>query len=395
MLSTSVQVLAALLLAASCEASPAPLPIPTAAPSPREVNQAFQERAIEKRAATCTFSGSLGYSSASKSKASCSTLILDTLTVPAGVTLDMTDLPDETVVIFRGETSFAYEEWTGPLFAVSGTNVKVAGENADTAILNGNGADYWDGGGGSSGKTKPKFFQAHDLTDSLIETLTILNPPVQVFSIDGASNLELAYITIDGSAGDSEGKNTDGFDIGDSDTVTIEYATVYNQDDCVAINSGTNIIFKNGYCSGGHGLSIGSVGGRSDNTVDGVQFLTSTVTDSVNGIRIKAIEGDTGAITSVTYDDITLSSISKYGILIEQNYDSGDLDGGTATSGVPITELTIKNIVGTGAVSSSGYDVVITCGSSGCSDWTWSSVAVTGGKKYGSCTNVPSVAACS
>jgi polygalacturonase len=88
MLSTSVKVLAALLLAASCEASPAPIPIPTAAPSPREVNQAFQERAIEKRAATCTFSGSLGYSSASKSKASCSTLILDTLTVPAGVTLD-------------------------------------------------------------------------------------------------------------------------------------------------------------------------------------------------------------------------------------------------------------------------------------------------------------------
>lgn len=87
--------------------------------------------------------------------------------------------------------------------------------------------------------------------------------------------------------------------------------------------------------------------------------------------------------------------IHRYGILIEQNYDGGDLDGGTASSGVPITDLTIKNIVGADAVSSSGYDVVITCGSSGCSDWTWSDVDVTGGKKYGSCTNVPSVAACS
>jgi polygalacturonase len=64
---------------------------------------------------------------------------------------------------------------------------------------------------------------------------------------------------------------------------------VYNQDDCVAINSGTDIIFRNGYCSGGHGLSIGSVGGRSDNTVNGVSFTTSTVTKSVNGIRIKAM----------------------------------------------------------------------------------------------------------
>lgn len=90
-----------------------------------------------------------------------------------------------------------------------------------------------------------------------------------------------------------------------------------------------------------------------------------------------------------------LIKLSRYGILIEQNYDGGDLDGGTASSGVPIMDLTIENISGSGAVSSSGYDVVITCGSGSCSDWTWSSVLVTGGKTYGSCTNVPSVTKCS
>lgn len=187
---TNAIVVLASPLAAAVPA-PAPAPAPTVAPSPREVERAV----LAARAATCSFSGSLGYSSASVSKASCSTIVLDSLTVPAGVTLDMTDLPDDTVVIFAGETTFGYEEWAGPLFAVSGTNVKVAGEDASTAILNGNGADYWDGEGSNGGKTKPKFFQAHDLTDSLIETLTILNPPVQVFSIDGASNLELAYIS--------------------------------------------------------------------------------------------------------------------------------------------------------------------------------------------------------
>ncbi|PQE10473.1 putative endopolygalacturonase protein [Rutstroemia sp. NJR-2017a BBW] len=391
----AAMLLSALMLAPT-SASPVAAPLPTAAPSPREVEAAIEERNIEKRAATCTFSGTLGYSSAMKSKAACSTIILNSLTVPGGVTLDMTDLPDDTTIIFQGETSFAYKEWAGPLFAVSGTGITVAGSNAKTAILNGNGASYWDGEGGSGGKTKPKFFQAHDLTDSLIETLTILNPPVQVFSINGASNLELAYITVDASAGDSLGKNTDAFDIGSSDTVTIEYATVYNQDDCVAINSGTNIIFKNGYCSGGHGLSIGSVGGRTDNTVNGVTFSSSTVTKSVNGIRVKTISGDTGLVNGVTYSGITLSSISKYGILIEQNYDGGDLDG-TATTGVPITGLTLKNISGTGAVASSGYDVVVVCGSStSCTGWTWSGVAVTGGKTYAKCQSVPSVVgACS
>ncbi|KAH8647375.1 BcPG4, endopolygalacturonase 4 [Xylariales sp. PMI_506] len=374
-------------LAAVAPILASPAPAPTAAPSPREV-----ERAIEKRTATCKFTGSAGYSSASKSKASCSTIILDSLTVPAGVTLDMTDLPDSTVVIFEGTTTFEYEEWEGPLFAVSGTNIKVAGESSGTSILDGQGASYWDGDGSSGGKTKPKFFQAHDLTDSLIETLTILNPPVQVFSINGASNLELAYITIDASAGDSLGKNTDGFDVGESSDVTIEYATVYNQDDCIAINSGTNIIFKNGYCSGGHGLSIGSVGGRDDNTVDGVQFLTTTVIDSVNGLRIKTISGDTGEVTDVLYDDITLTSISKYGIIFEQNYDGGDLDG-TATTGVPITDVTLKNVAGT--VESSGYNIVVVCGStSSCSSWTVSDVSITGGKTYGSCENAPSVLSC-
>lgn len=90
----------------------------------------------------------------------------------------------------------------------------------------------------------------------------------------------------------------------------------------------------------------------------------------------------------------TLTQVSRYGILIEQNYDGGDLKG-EATSGVPITDLTIEGITGTGAVSSSGYDVVIVCGSSGCSDWTWSDVSVTGGKTYSSCENVPSVTSCS
>jgi len=47
-------------------------------------------------------------------------------------------------------------------------------------------------------------------------------------------------ITVDNKAGDTQGgHNTDAFDVGSSSRVTITGATVNNQDDCLAINSGT------------------------------------------------------------------------------------------------------------------------------------------------------------
>lgn len=376
----TVKLAAFATLAAVALASPAPKPATTPAPS------------LEKRA-SCTFSGSGGAAAASQSQASCATIVLSALAVPSGTTLDLSKLSSGTTVIFEGETTWGYKEWDGPLLQISGTDITVKG--ASGAVLNGGGSSYWDGGGGSSGKTKPKFFAAHSLTSSTISDLKIQNTPVQAVSINDANGLTITGMTIDNSAGSSKAKNTDCFDIGSSTNVQISGATCNNQDDCVAINSGSSITFDGGTCSGGHGLSIGSVGGRDDNTVKDITFSNSKVSNSVNGIRIKAREGDTGSISGVKYTGITLSSISKYGILIEQNYDSGDLDGGTATSGIPITGLTLSSISGSGAVSSSGYDVVITCGSGACSGWTWSGVSVTGGKKYGSCTNVPSGVACS
>ncbi|CAN9090844.1 unnamed protein product [Alternaria alternata] len=367
-------------LAASAVAAPAPAITP--APKPEVV----------KRASSCTFSGSNGAAEASKSQSSCATMVLSDVAVPSGTTLDLSSLADGTTVIFEGTTTWGYSEWKGPLLDIQGKKITVKG--AEGSVLNGDGARWWDGKGGNGGKTKPKFFSAHKLTDSTITGITIKNPPVQVVSINGCDGLTITDMTIDASDGDKDeqGHNTDGFDIGSSNNVIIDGAKVYNQDDCVAVNSGTEITFKNGLCSGGHGLSIGSVGGRDDNTVDTVTFSNSEVTKSVNGVRVKAKVGTTGKINKVTYEDITLSEISKYGVLIEQNYDGGDLHG-DADTGVPITALTLDNV--TGGVSSSGYDVVVTCGKGSCTGWTWTGVDVTGGKTYDKCSNVPSVTKCS
>lgn len=125
---------------------------------------------------------------------------------------------------------------------------------------------------------------------------------MQAVSVDGASNLKIEDVTIDDSAGDTEGgHNTDCFDIGESTGVYMSGIVCKNQDDCIAINSGTDIQFTGGTCSGGHGLSIGSVGGRDDNTVENIYIASSSISDSENGVRIKCNSGDTGSVTNVTY----------------------------------------------------------------------------------------------
>ncbi|KAF2852306.1 glycoside hydrolase family 28 protein [Plenodomus tracheiphilus IPT5] len=374
-------------VAAALVASAAAVPAPEITPAPKAP--------VAKRAATCTFTGANGAAQASQSAKACATMVLNNVAVPSGVPLDLSGLADGTTVIFEGTTTWGYALWGGPLLNIGGNKITVKG--ASGSVLNPDGARWWDGEGGNGGKKKPKFLAAHSLTDSTITNLNIKNTPVQAVSINGCDGLTITGMTIDDSAGDKDslGHNTDGFDIGSSNNVVIDGAKVYNQDDCVAVNSGTGITFQNGLCSGGHGLSIGSVGGRDDNTVDTVTFYNNQVTKSTNGIRVKASVKTTGKINKVTYSKIALSSISKYGVLIEQNYDGGDLHG-TADTGVPITGLVLKDISGANAVASSGFNVVVTCGSStSCTGWTWSNVVVTGGSKpYGSCSNVPSITKC-
>ncbi|KAI7306863.1 Endopolygalacturonase [Hortaea werneckii] len=332
----------------------------------------------------CTFTEA---DAAASGKADCKNIVLKDIAVPAGTTLDMTDLNDGTTVTFEGTTTFGYEEWKGPLISFSGTDITVQG--ADGHLIDMGGDQWWDGKGSNGGVTKPKGFYAHSLTESVITGLNIKNTPIQCFSINGAENLHVVDITIDNSEAKGEiedgGHNTDAFDVGSSTGVYISGANVKNQDDCLAINSGTDISFTGATCSGGHGISIGSVGGRDDNTVENVFISDCTIADSDNGVRIKTVYDATGSVKNVTYSSITLSGINKYGIVIEQDYENGSPTG-TPTDGVPITDLTLSDI--TGSVGDDAAPYYILCAA--CPDWTVSGVDVTGGTAFDECEGEPS-----
>ncbi len=115
---------------------------------------------------------------------------------------------------------------------------------------------------------------------SVIENLHIQNWPAHGFSIGSSSDLTIRNVYMDNSFGDlpnnrskglSAAHNSDGFGVGTlSSNILIDNCTVYNQDDCVAVTSGNNITASNIFCSGTHGLSIGSIGGKANNNVTNV-----------------------------------------------------------------------------------------------------------------------------
>ncbi|KAJ3172007.1 hypothetical protein HDU88_006819 [Geranomyces variabilis] len=323
---------------------------------------------------------------------SCSSLILDGLQVTGGETLDLSKLKAGAHVTFSGTTTFGHANWQGPLVVVSGSDITIDGTGA---TLDGQGALYWDGKGSNGGVTKPKFFALHSATRAKMTNVKLLNSPVQAFSVNGCTDCQIVNPTHDNAAGDNAGgHNTDSMDIGASTNVVVSGAKFHSQDDCVAVNSGVGITFTGGSCIGGHGLSIGSVGkadSAAKNTVKNVVFADSTVANSQNGLRIKTIAGGKGSVSAITYRNIKLSNISKYGITIQQDYLNGGPTG-KPTTGVPISGVLLDNV--SGGVASGAAQVNVLCGSSAsCSGFAFKNVALTGGAAKKNCSKFVSVCA--
>jgi len=257
-----------------------------------------------------------------------------------------------------------------------------------SGTLDGQGAWYWKQG---SSITRPVFFRLSKVVKSTLSGFTIKNSPYRTFSILSSSYTTLSGLTLDSSAGDDLAKNTDGFDLSKNNYVTITGNKIYNQDDCLAMQSSTNTVFSSNTCSGGHGISIGSIGGTSvssSDTVSGLTVKNNKIIDSVNGIRIKTITSAYGLVEDVTYTSNVLTNVEN-AIVIHGDY-SKSKGGytGSATSKVTIKDITINGLSGT---ADTLYDILVS--SSVASSWTFSSITVSASDD-GSCSGEPSSVSC-
>ncbi|GMF34849.1 unnamed protein product [Phytophthora fragariaefolia] len=156
------------------------------------------------------------------------------------------------------------------------------------------------------------------------------------------------------------------------------------------MQSSNDTTFSGNTCSGGHGISIGSLGGDSvteSDIVSGLTVKNNKIVDSVNGIRIKTIIDLYGTVTGATYTDNTLSNVEN-AIVIHSDYSKSEGGyTGDATSKVEITDITISGLSGT---ADNIYDILVNADV--VSGWTFSDVTVTG--DTGSCSGEPSGVDC-
>ncbi|KAJ7924730.1 polygalacturonase precursor [Mycena leptocephala] len=313
-------------------------------------------------AQTCTVTAVAQVASAT---ASCTSIVLSNLAVPTSTTLNLSKLKTGTTVTFAGKTTFAFTDWDSDLIQIGGQNITIQG--ASGSVIDGNGQAWWDGQGSNGGVTKPDHF--------IVLKTTGTSLPEHHYRAD--SRQLAGNAPNSASGGLPAAHNSDGFDVSGSTNIVITNTTVINQDDCVAVTSGTNITVSNMVCDGGHGLSIGSIGGKSNNDVSNVLFTNSVVKNSENGARIKTNSGTTGTVSNIEWSNIQVSNISIYGIDIQQDYLNGGPTG-TPTNGVIVSGITMSNITGTASSSAKNYYIL--CGSGSCSNFDFVNVAIAGGQ---------------
>ncbi|XP_056643059.1 polygalacturonase-like [Diorhabda sublineata] len=324
---------------------------------------------------------------------SCTDITIKNLVVPAGITLEL-DLKEGTTLTFTGVTTFEHTPWSGPLIRLRGSKITVQGTPG--SLLNGQGELYWDHIG-DKGPKKPQFMKIEAFDGSVIKNLNILNCPHHCIYIGRSDGLTISGWVIDNSLGDQNnftGHNTDGFDVSAATNLIIENTSVINQDDCVAIRYGSNILVRNMYCAGGHGLSL-SAGfnytSYTENTVKNVTIRDSVIVRSANGIHVKThADAYKGLIEDVTYENIYLSGITNFGVNVQQDYINGS-SSGVPNNNIPIHNLKLINIQGNvlSTESNNAMKVYILCGNKGCEGWEWSNVNITGGAHSSVCNYIP------
>jgi polygalacturonase len=255
------------------------------------------------------------------------------LEVDAGATLRM--LPYGT-----------YPSSSTPFITASNLHdVEVSG----AGVIDGQGAGWY------SHSSRPNLFHFANSSIVAVQDVTLLNSPKMHLTFSATNNVTIDTVTISAPA---NSPNTDGIDPAGSNYL-IENCTIADGDDNIAVKPQSvfcsNITVANCFFGSGHGLSIG---GETNDGLDGMTVTNCTFQGTTNGLRLKAGRGFGGLVQNVTFDQITMTGV-QHPLWITSYYLNGtatDPSDPSRDHGQPVTSttpfwqnITFSNITATGA----------------------------------------------
>jgi len=199
---------------------------------------------------------------------------------------------------------------------------------------------------------RPQGWKFGNITDGAITNLKVYKPPAWNFLTSGSTNVHIYNNTIIARSDNASSFpfNTDGWNAGGTNLL-FEHNYVVNGDDCITVGSGAkNVTWRNSYCEGGHGLSIGSLGkGGSVAMVQDILFENTIMNTTLYGARYKSWTGGNGAAINVTWRNIMFMDV-MFPIYVTQNYWDQGVGGkpnSSSTNETHIENFLFENFVGT------------------------------------------------
>lgn len=221
--------------------------------------------------------------------------------------------------------------------------------------INGRGKSSWQfAGGHNEGTLLPVSLTFEKVKNSEMHDVNFVDSMGFHSKVTDSENIKISKLNI---SAPEDSPNTDGMHISSSINVNVTDSIIGTGDDCVSIGHGTTNIFISGItCGPGHGISIGSLGKRPDETdVKGISVINCTFKGTTNGARIKTYHASPSIEASgILYKDIIMADV-KNPIVIDQHYDSKNKP---EQSKVKISDVHFVNIKGT---TISKIPVAISC----------------------------------
>ncbi|TFK42266.1 pectin lyase-like protein [Crucibulum laeve] len=248
-----------------------------------------------------------------------------------------TDIPTIQAIVGSSSFSGAWFAFTG------GNNVTLRGStDPKWGWVDGHGQAWWDA---QQQINRPHGWAFSKISNGVIRDMKLWKPVAWNFATSGSSNIHAFNNKIIAvSATDVRG-----FSAGGSNML-FENNHVVNGDDCLTVGNGAkNIHFRNSYCEGGHGLSIGSLGkGGQVSDVQNVLIENVFMNNTLYAARFKSWTGGNGLARNITWKNIDFLDV-PFPIYVTQNYwdqGIGPRPNSTSTNNTHIQDFIFQNFAG-------------------------------------------------